>query len=168
MRVSNNVAAEVMARHVALGQGRAGSFAGATAAVKQWLVAHGLWVEGMKIDDGSGISAASRVSPGVLARAIKLSLDTPELAAVADGLPVAGVSGTLKDRFADPAEKAGRKVVHAKTGTLPSVATLAGWVTTKDGARLAFAAMANKAAGRTTAYNWLDRSAAVLARCGCR
>lgn len=168
IRESNNVAAEVIARHMALAQGGKGSFAGATAALRDWLVARGLWAEGMKIDDGSGISARSKVTPAVLARAIAMSLSTPAMAAVVEGLPVAGVSGTLKDRFADPPEKAGRKVVHAKTGTLPGVATLAGWVTTEDGARLAFAAMANKTSGKATAYNWLDRSASVLARCGCR
>lgn len=168
VRESNNVAAEVIARHLALAKGGKGSFAGATAALRDWLVARGLWAEGMKIDDGSGISARSKVTPAVLARAIVMSLNTPVMAAVVEGLPVAGVNGTLKDRFADPSEKAGRKVVHAKTGTLPGVATLAGWVTTQDGARLAFAAMANKTSGKATAYNWLDRSATVLARCGCR
>ena len=77
------------------------------------------------------------------------------------------MNGTLKDRFNDPVEKAGRKVVHAKTGTLLGVASLAGYVTTKDGAVLTFAAMANDA-GRTSAYNWLDRTATALAKCGCR
>jgi len=28
--------------------------------------------------------------------------------------------------------------------------------------------MANQTRGQTTAYNWLDRSTAVLVRCGCR
>ncbi len=168
LRYSDNVAAEVLARHVALATGRRGDFAGASAALKTWLRDRGLWVSGMRIVDGSGISTRAAVSPSVLARAIKLALDDTRFASVLDGLPVAGVSGTLKDRFADPPEKPGRKVVHAKTGTLPGVAALAGWVTTRDGAKLVFAAMVNKSTSKTAAFNWTDRSASVLATCGCR
>lgn len=168
MTYSDNVAADVLARHVARAAGRNPTFAGGNAALTEWLRGRGLWADGMRIDDGSGVSAKSRIAPGVLARAIDLALDTPAFASVIDGLPVAGETGTLEDRFADAAEKAGRKVVRAKTGTLPGVATLAGTVTTRDGALLVFAAMANKAPSKAGAYNWLDRSASVLARCGCR
>ena len=167
-RVSVNLAAEVLARHVALGTGRKGSFAAASEAVTAWLKDHDLWASGMVIDDGSGLSGKSRLRPSVLARALSLVLVTPAWSAVAKGLPVAGVDGTLKDRFDDKAEKAGRTVVHAKTGTLLGVASLAGYVTTADGAVLTFALMANRAVGRDTAYNWLDRTASVLATCGCR
>jgi D-alanyl-D-alanine carboxypeptidase/D-alanyl-D-alanine-endopeptidase (penicillin-binding protein 4) len=114
------------------------------------------------------LSFAARVTPTVLAKAVLASLDTPTLAGVAAGLPVAGLSGTLKDRFDDKAEKVARGNVHAKTGTLVGVAALAGYLTTADGARLVFAIIANKARGQTTAYNWLDSSTTVLVRCGCR
>ncbi len=167
LRVSDNHGAEVLARQVAAATGREPSFAGGRAAIVAWLKAHDLWGEGMKIDDASGLSRKSKVRPSVLANAVALALVTPQWSAVAAGLPVAGVNGTLKDRFNDPVEKAGRKVVHAKTGTLLGVASLAGYVTTKDGAVLTFAAMANDA-GRTSAYNWLDRTATALAKCGCR
>lgn len=167
LRVSDNHAAEVIARQAALATGGEPSFQGATTTIVAWLKSHDLWAPGMKIDDASGLSSKSRVRPSVLADALALSLVTPGWSAVAEGLPVAGVNGTLKNRFNDPAEKAGRKVVHAKTGTLRGVATLAGWVTTKDGAVLTFAAMANKG-GQNSAYNWLDRTATALAKCGCR
>lgn len=168
LRNSDNFVAEVLARQVSLRAGGDGSFKAAAAAVRSWLKAHDLWAEGMVIDDGSGLSRKSRLRPSILARALSLVLITPALSAVAKGLPVAGVNGTLKDRFDDKSEKAGRKVVHAKTGTLLGVASLAGYVTTRDGATLAFALMANQATGRDTAYNWLDRTASVLAGCGCR
>lgn len=167
LRVSNNYTAEVLARHVALSTGGTPSFAGGTAAITTWLKDHDLWASGMKIDDASGLSHKSRVRPSVLAQALALALVTPRWAAVVNGLPIAGVNGTLETRFNDAVEKAGRKVVHAKTGTLQGVASLAGYVTTKDGAVLTFAAVANDA-GQTSAYNWLDRTATVLAKCGCR
>ena len=167
LRVSDNHGAEVLARHIAVATGREPSFKGGRAAILAWLKAHDLWGDGMRIDDASGLSRKSKVRPSVLANALALALVTPQWSAVAKGLPVAGVNGTLKDRFNDPAEKAGRTVVHAKTGTLLGVASLAGYVTTKDGAVLTFAAMANDA-GRSSAYNWLDRTATALAKCGCR
>lgn len=167
LRLSDNLAAEVLARHVALATGRSPNFTGATAAVTTWLKAHGLWSEGMRLRDGSGLANSSRVTPAVLARAIVASLNTPALQAVAAGLPVAGESGTLKHRFDDRSERAGRGNVRAKTGTLAGIASLAGYLTTADGSRLVFAEMANRTVGQNTAYNWLDRSAAALARCGC-
>lgn len=165
---SNNVTTEILARQAALASGRAGSFTGATQTIRAWLRVNGLWTEGMTITDASGLSKRSKVTPSSLAGAIRLALGQDRYAGVVNGLPVAGKSGTLKTRFNDSSEKAGRGVVHAKTGTLRNVASLAGYTTTKDGAVLVFAAIANKTAGRTTGYNWLDRSAAVLTRCGCR
>lgn len=165
---SDNLAAEIIARHVALAAGKPASFTGGAAAIRSWLTARSLWSDGMRVVDGSGLSLSARVTPTVLARAVLASLDNQALAGVASGLPVAGRSGTLKDRFDDKSEKIARGNVHAKTGTLVGVAALAGYLTTADGARLVFAIVANKARGQTTAYNWLDRSAAVLVRCGCR
>jgi D-alanyl-D-alanine carboxypeptidase/D-alanyl-D-alanine-endopeptidase (penicillin-binding protein 4) len=167
LKVSDNLAAEVLARHVALATGAEPSFTGAAGAVRTWLVEHDLWTGGMKIMDGSGLSARSRVTPSALAKAVVLSLNTPALGAVAAGLPVAGRTGTLENRFNDAAERIGRNNVHAKTGTLPGISALAGYLTTEDGDRLVFAVIANGARGQTTAYNWLDRTAAALVRCGC-
>jgi len=168
LKLSDNVAAEVVARHVGIASGKSGSFAGGAAAIKAWLGDHGLWATGMRVLDGSGLSSRDRVTPSVLARAILASLADDKLAGVAAGLPVAGVNGTLKHRFDDKAEKVARGNVHAKTGTLVGVAALTGYLTTADGTRLAFAIIANQTRGQTTAYNWLDRSTAVLVRCGCR
>ncbi len=168
LRYSDNLAAEVIARHLAVAAGEKGSFTSASTALKRWLIGKGLWADGMRIVDGSGLALSARATPRVLAKAILLALDDDRLAAVASGLPVAGRTGTLKDRFDDKQEAVGRGNVHAKTGTLIGVAALAGYLTTADGDRLVFAAVSNHARGRTTAYNWLDRSAAALVRCGCR
>lgn len=165
---SDNLAAEVLLRQAALTKGRPGSFVGASQTLTAWLKANSLWADGMAIVDASGLSPKNRVTAGVLAQAITLSLRTERLLPVAAGLPVAGQSGTLKKRFDDKSEQAGRGRVHAKTGTLRGVASLAGWVTTADGARLIFAFVGNATATQNGAYNWLDRSASVLAGCGCR
>lgn len=127
-----------------------------------------LWAKGMKIDGGSGLSSKTKVTPSVLARSIGLALSNKRYVDVVKGLPIAGVDGTLKQRFDDPSEKAGREVVHAKTGMLKQVRSLSGYVTTKDGQVLTFALLAtHDGTHSSSAINWLDRSATTLATCGC-
>jgi D-alanyl-D-alanine carboxypeptidase/D-alanyl-D-alanine-endopeptidase (penicillin-binding protein 4) len=59
-------------------------------------------------------------------------------------LPVAGVDGSLETRMrGTPAEGN----VRAKTGTMSNVRSLAGYVTTGDGERLAFAIVVNNFEG---------------------
>ncbi len=166
--VSDNVAAETLSRHAAIANGRAGSFTAAAANLKAWLASRGLWTSGQKVLDGSGLAPGSKLTPRNLAGAIRLALADQKFTTVVDGLPVAGVSGTLKNRFDDKSERAGRKVVHAKTGTLSGLAGLTGYVTTRDGARLVFTVLGNQASSYYRVYDWLDREAAVIAGCGCR
>ena len=57
-----------------------------------------------------------------------------------DALPIAGVDGTLRNRFkSTPAENN----LRAKTGSLSSAASLSGYVTTAAGEKLAFSIMVN-------------------------
>ncbi len=165
---SDNVAAETLARHVAIAAGQAPSFDGGSAAISGWLQGKGLWGDGMVIDGGSGLSSNTRVLPSVVARSVGFALADQRYVDVIKGLPTAGVSGTLSRRFNDPEELAGRKVVRAKTGSLKQVNALAGYVTTATGEVLTFAYFAShNGKYSTTAGNWLDRSASVLAACGC-
>jgi serine-type D-Ala-D-Ala carboxypeptidase/endopeptidase (penicillin-binding protein 4) len=167
--ISDNVGAETISRHAALANGRPGSFAGAAANVTAWLTAHGLWRTGQRIQDGSGLSPTNRLTVDALAAAMRLALADSSYRAVVAGLPVAAETGTLADRFDDKSERPGRHTVHAKTGTLRGVAGLAGYLTTRDGAVLVFAELANssQSVSYERLYNWLDRSAAATARCGC-
>jgi D-alanyl-D-alanine carboxypeptidase/D-alanyl-D-alanine-endopeptidase (penicillin-binding protein 4) len=89
---------------------------------------------------------------------------------VLSGLPVAGWSGTLADRFQAPAGtgRAGVGVVRAKTGTLSGVNAMSGVVTTAEGRPLVFALLADGVTvGAPAAEAKLDAIAAALARCRC-
>ena len=90
----------------------------------------------------------------------------PQLRTAAVGLPVAGLSGTLDDRFLD---NAGRGVVRAKTGSLPNVTSLAGTVVTADDRQLVFALMTDAVpdGGTYGARIILDDFVGSLAECGC-
>lgn len=167
LRHSDNDAAETLVRHVALARGRPATFADAADVLASELQARDLWDDGMFISDGNGISSANRVTPAVLARAVRQGLVEPRLRAVATGLPVAGVTGTLDERFASPAAQAGRGVVRAKTGTIRGVHALAGYVVTADAHPLVFAFILNDTAGSTAPRAWIDEAASALAACGC-
>ena len=59
-------------------------------------------------------------------------------------LPVAGVDGSLAGRMKGTAAEGN---VRAKTGTMSNVRSLAGYVNTRDGERLAFVIIANNFEG---------------------
>ena len=165
---SDNVAAETLARHVGLSTGRGGSFAGAEAGVRATVKKLGLWAAGTVIDDNSGLSRDNRVAPHSLAGAMRLVLTQPAFRTVLLGLPVAGVSGTLYDRYDERSERAGRGTVRAKTGSLRDVSALAGFLVTADGSPLVFAILANHVARPFAVQDWVDRTTAGWASCGCR
>lgn len=163
---SDNDAAETLAWQVALEQGDKPDPTSSAAVLTQELKRLGLWSSGMRVKDGNGISSADAVTAEALEEAIRLSLTDDRYRAIATGLPVAGVSGTLTDRFDEPATEDARGVVRAKTGTIRGVNTLTGYVVTRDGQTLAFSFLIN-GAGQDAARAWLDEAAAVLADCGC-
>jgi len=84
------------------------------------------------------------------------------------GLPVAGASGTLQDRFAASSAAAGVGVVRAKTGTLSQVGALAGTAVDADSRLLVFVLLADAVPSITPGRAALDAIATSLAGCGCR
>ncbi|MEV4438740.1 D-alanyl-D-alanine carboxypeptidase/D-alanyl-D-alanine-endopeptidase [Streptomyces sp. NPDC049577] len=158
---SDNDIAEALARQTALASGRPAGFEGAAKAVTDRLAALGLPMPGTRLADGSGLDRADQVSADFLARLLLRAADPahPELRPVLTGLPVAGFTGTLRDRYD---EAAGRGVIRAKTGTLTGVNTLAGTAATPDGRVLTFAFMAQNTTAPDQAQRTLDRLASGL------
>ena len=120
--------------------------------------------------DGSGLSHLDRVTARMLAAILAkaTSPEFPELRPILSGLPVARYSGTLTDRYANPAAGgSGAGVVRAKTGTLTGVNTLAGLAVDVDGRLLAFSVVADATPKSAPAEAALDRVAAAIAGCGC-
>jgi serine-type D-Ala-D-Ala carboxypeptidase/endopeptidase (penicillin-binding protein 4) len=146
------------------------TFAGGAAATEQALDELGIDTAGLDLADGSGLSGRNRVPVRVLAEVLGdvVRGTDPELAPIAPGLAVAGLTGTLADRFATAATRPGRGFVHAKTGTLTGVSSLAGTVQDADGRILVFAMIANKVTSLVRARETMDLIASRLATCGCR
>ncbi len=170
LEVSDNEGAEVLARQVAVAQGEPASFVGAARAVRQVLGGLGVPLAGARMYDGSGLSRQNRLQPATLLGVVRVASDAerPQLRAAVVDLPVAGFTGSLATRF-QTGDRAGLGTVRAKTGTLTGVHGLAGTATTRNGAVVAFVAVADRVrpARNLDARVRIDEVAAALAACRC-
>ena len=145
-----------------------GSFAGGAQATTQILTQAGIDTSSMTLADASGLSGRNAVAPTVIGEVLVDVVRGERWAPIVQGLAVAGVTGTLADRFATKATSAGRGVVRAKTGTLTGVGSLAGTVLDDDGRPLVFVVIGNNVRSQARARDTMDRIASRLAECGCR
>jgi D-alanyl-D-alanine carboxypeptidase/D-alanyl-D-alanine-endopeptidase (penicillin-binding protein 4) len=168
IRTSDNQAAEVMLRHVAIATGRPATFNGGSDGVKSALTAARIDTSGLKLFDGSGLSRRNRVAPTTLAEILRAASERPRTSSLISDLPVSGFTGTLVKRFANL--PGARGLVRAKTGTLTGVHSLAGYAVDAEGGPIIFALMADHTSkvASVTAEAALDRVAAALATCSCQ
>lgn len=140
--VSDNTQAEALARLVSIKQGFDGSFTSISAAVKRALASTALDSSNLVIKDGSGLSDQNAVPPLYLAKLSKLIIGAQgNYNVVLQGMPVAGESGSLQDRFKGANLDASGHII-AKTGWIKHGYTLAGIINAKDGTHLVFAVYA--------------------------
>lgn len=165
LTLSDNDLAEALARHVAVKEGMPRTFAGGAAAIRKVLARLNL-DQGIEIHDGSGLSTRNRITPAALGRllAAAASPGNPRLNSLISGLPVAGFTGTLHDRYTRSDSAAGAGLVRAKTGTLNGVNTLAGISYTADGRLLTFAFMADAVTDPDRAVAALDKMATIVSQ----
>jgi D-alanyl-D-alanine carboxypeptidase/D-alanyl-D-alanine-endopeptidase (penicillin-binding protein 4) len=135
-----------MARHLFLtiGMDRYGAPAtldkGARA-IADWSHARGLPLEGVVIDNGSGLSRSARISALEMAAMLREAYHSrwaPEFIA---SLPLAGIDGTLRTRM----QKTVPGSVRLKTGHLDGVTAVAGYVTGGSGKTYVLVSIINDA-----------------------
>ncbi|GAA5513491.1 hypothetical protein Dcar01_02229 [Deinococcus carri] len=171
LRPSDNLRAEELLATLAVRPGGSGTLAGALARERAVLRRLNVDLTGVRLADGSGLSRDNRLTPRALVGLLRVLYDlpypgeppqaqpaAPERAELpghlyrerrnvfAEALPQAGTGenvpghggrgGTLALRLTD-------LDVRAKTGTLPGVSSLAGYVTARSGHVLAFALLMN-------------------------
>ena len=165
---SDNALTEILARQAAYRSGARTDFAAVGAWVVTQVAALGLATDGVRLLDASGLSRENRVRADLLADVLVLGYDGthPVLRRALDGLPIAGLTGTLAERLTGSDHAAAGRA-RAKTGTLTGANALAGSVVDDDGRLLVFVGMV-AGAGTNDARAALDRLVATVASCGCR
>ncbi|MFH0800205.1 MAG: D-alanyl-D-alanine carboxypeptidase/D-alanyl-D-alanine-endopeptidase [Pseudomonadota bacterium] len=139
---SNNFMAEQTLKHLgAVKYGAPGSTAKGVKALEEYLASIGIAKGGYTLENGSGLSAETRISARQLVRVLSAAYRNSSIRdAFMDSLSVLGIDGTTKSwRFAP--DLTGRILV--KTGTINSVSALAGYAPTASGKLAAFAILAN-------------------------
>jgi serine-type D-Ala-D-Ala carboxypeptidase/endopeptidase (penicillin-binding protein 4) len=144
IRLTNKFSSNLMARHLLLTMGEERSGAPATlekgaAAIAEWGRERGLDLQGMDIDNGSGLSRITHISVLQMAeilRAACRSRFAPEFLA---SLPLAGIDGTLRSRMKTTPAGA----VRLKTGHIDGVSGVAGYVTTGSGKTYVLVSLVN-------------------------
>ena len=133
---SDNVVAEVLGNEVAIAQGEPGSLEAGPQAVLDAL-SDTVDLGQTHLEDTSGLSYDNQISPHDLTTILQASVVADDsLSDLIAAMPVGGLTGTLTDRFTKDRNAAG--AVHAKTGTLSTVTSLAGGVLDADGRYLVF------------------------------
>ena len=175
LATSDNAMVEQLARQAAVAVGRSADQASVTDWITETVESdYGIDMTGLKLADASGLSGGTLLTVDAVAQVLVDGADGshPALQSVlaAGGLPIAGYTGTLHDRFHLPVHAAAVGNARAKTGSLPNVTSLAGTVVTADGRLLVYAMTADdigEDGAVLEARSSLDEVVAQLARCGC-
>jgi D-alanyl-D-alanine carboxypeptidase/D-alanyl-D-alanine-endopeptidase (penicillin-binding protein 4) len=124
---SDNVLTERIARLASNEAGNGLTEAGVEATFNEILYSFELDSSQLVVKDASGLSHQNRVTAKQVGQLLVKIHKDEKYAPVINGLPVGGLTGTLKDRFIKTAPNA-IGLVKAKTGTLNGTANLAGFV----------------------------------------
>lgn len=145
VRLVNKFSSNVMTRHLqlTLGAERFGgpaTEANGDAAIREILTRFAIPVDGLVIDNPSGLSRTARISARQMGSLLVTAWDAPYMPEFVSSLGLSGLDGTVRGRFVDtPA--AGR--MHLKTGTMDDVSAIAGYVQAADGRRYAVVVFVN-------------------------
>ena len=108
--------------------------------VRNFLHQAGVGDSDLVLSDGSGLSRNDMITANATVQLLTYMSKHKYFAQFRDALPIAGVDGTLRTRMKGTAAEGN---VRAKTGSLSSVASLSGYVTSATGEHLVFSMMLN-------------------------
>lgn len=127
---SNNQYADVLLRYL-----------GGSQSVQEILTDLGINSNGYRLRDGSGLSRNNLATPRTMVATLKAMRSAPNNDIFLASLPVAGISGTLKNRLHSEATQGH---VYAKTGTLKGVRSLSGYLDHPDYGAVIFSIITNQ------------------------
>jgi D-alanyl-D-alanine carboxypeptidase/D-alanyl-D-alanine-endopeptidase (penicillin-binding protein 4) len=169
LKYSDNTETEMIARHALRINAMPTTFENIQPLMARVLKTLGVDSKKLVMTDGSGLAQSNRVTARMVATLMAKATDPASvLNPMISYLPVSGISGTLATRFTG-SNKSARGYVHAKSGFIPGLYSLAGVVYAKDGTAISFAGFARSAEKKTVGYgarNALDTLADRLYECG--
>jgi len=137
---SNNVMTRVLLLTIAaeLGQ-RPATVAGGAQMVMRTLKSQGIGMDGVVIENGSGLARSSRISADQVAKMLQVAWRSPAMPEYVSSLAILGTDGTLRRRLRGDA----RGYAHMKTGALRDSRAIAGYVLSQSGKRYVFVSLVN-------------------------
>ena len=139
-KVSQNLHAEILLRLLGREKGTGGTVQAGLEVLRGFLNNAGISEDDYSFFDGSGLSRQNLVTPHAVVELLRYAASQSWAEEFHDSLPVAGLDGSLADRFKDLPQNAS---VYAKTGSLGGVKTLSGYAVTAKGEQVAFAILSN-------------------------
>jgi D-alanyl-D-alanine carboxypeptidase/D-alanyl-D-alanine-endopeptidase (penicillin-binding protein 4) len=163
MKESDNLYAECIFFQLAAAEGQRPAKAKSGAnAIKRLIQRVGLAPSNYRIADGSGLSLYNYVSPELMTRLLRYAWRNKNISdCLLPTLPIAGVDGTLKGRMQ---KTAAYDNVHAKTGTLTGISSLAGYCTAANGHELCFAIINQGVMRNSDGRNFQDQVCTALCK----
>jgi D-alanyl-D-alanine carboxypeptidase/D-alanyl-D-alanine-endopeptidase (penicillin-binding protein 4) len=168
LNASQNDYAEALYRLAAIKRGYAATWAGAKANAMDVLRRYGVYRTGLSFYDGSGLSRSDRMTVTTalyLVKKMRTQEDVNSVVFASPGMPIAGVSGTLKNRFVTKPTVCAKNIVRAKTGSLSDTVTLSGIAPGKDGRERLFSLLVNYTSNTNDARIVVDALAATSTGC---
>jgi D-alanyl-D-alanine carboxypeptidase/D-alanyl-D-alanine-endopeptidase (penicillin-binding protein 4) len=138
---SMNLYAEALCKRIGFAAtGQPGSWENGPANVGKFLRSVGVMDDQFDLDDGCGLSKKNHISADAMTRVLMYEFFGPKRDAYLKSLAIAGVDGTLDDRFKG-SDLRGR--VFAKSGFVAGVSCLSGYLKARDGRWFAFSILMN-------------------------
>lgn len=144
-KISQNLHTEVLLRSAARQQGRWETPEELAKFPEGFYAKVGIETGDVIQTDGSGLSRHDLVTPRALVALLRYAEKQTWFPDYYASLPVAGVDGTLSERWKNSA-LTGR--IHAKTGSVSHVRSLSGFAETAGGRRLIFSFLSNNQGGK--------------------
>ncbi len=160
MKDSDNLYAEAMFYHIGQYQHSISTARYAKQHERKLIARLGFNPDDYRLADGSGLSLYNYLSAELEVALLRYAYCHPDIFEVLyESLPIAGIDGTLRKRLTDTAA-AGN--VHAKTGTVTGVSSLAGYATAANGHMLAFCIINQGVMSSKKAKDFQDRLCLIL------
>jgi D-alanyl-D-alanine carboxypeptidase/D-alanyl-D-alanine-endopeptidase (penicillin-binding protein 4) len=153
LKPSQNQIAEVFLRTIGLERTGVGTADSGRRVIERQFADWKIPSDGFVVRDGSGLSRNDYLSPEAIIGILETMRKSPNFDLFYQSLPIAGVDGTIGSRMRGTPAQGN---LHAKTGTLPMVRSLSGYVRSADGRLLEFSILCN---GWTAPQAAVDRVA---------